>query len=140
MKENYGGCRGGLELGAALVTAYHQDAMEPNKAFAERIRLHFARDLGPDWQHWPSPMRRNLVKRLIPPRDHQRRLPGTAAHQERGPAAGDDVGGFHEPPSLGGHPDWAPSRPDLPLRPNRAPDQRGTDGDAPAPISPTSAS
>ena len=39
--------------------------MEPNKAFAERIRLHFARDLGPDWQHWPSQQRRSLIKKFL---------------------------------------------------------------------------
>ena len=39
--------------------------MEPNKAFAERIRLHFAQDLGPDWQHWPAQQRRSLIKKFL---------------------------------------------------------------------------
>ena len=52
-------------MGSNLTTPYTQRVNETMRAFLERIKREFSKDLNAEWDTWPRQQRRNLVRRFL---------------------------------------------------------------------------
>merc|ERR1711951_14163 len=65
LRTHFGGGESNRQVGSYLTDKYEQRENETMRAFLERIKRSFSKDLNPDWDSWPRQQRRNLVRRFL---------------------------------------------------------------------------
>merc|ERR1711917_163027 len=65
LRTHFGGGDADRRVGSYLTQEYRQMDNEPMRAFLERIKRDFSKDLNTDWDSWPRQQRRNLIRRFL---------------------------------------------------------------------------
>merc|ERR1712155_93910 len=65
LRTHFGGSEADREVGSYLTMGYKQRDNEPMRAFLERIKRSFSKDLNPDGDSWPRQQQRNLIRRFL---------------------------------------------------------------------------
>ena len=65
LNTHFGGHDSARQVGSNLACNYEQLPKETLRAFLERIKRHFIKDLNTEWDTWPRAQRRILVSRFL---------------------------------------------------------------------------
>merc|ERR1711917_97918 len=87
LRTHFGGGDADRQVGSYLTQQYAQRDNKPMRAFLERIKRDFSKDLNTDWDSWPRQQQRNLVRRFLAglvEEDYKHTSTPKDVHAERG--------------------------------------------------------
>ena len=65
LRTHFGGGDSDRRIGSYLTKNYTQRINEPMRAFLERVKRDFSKDLNTEWDTWPRQQRLNLIRRFL---------------------------------------------------------------------------